>query len=84
MQDIKKTVRDYILDNFLMGDSGSALRDDQSFLDNGIIDSTGFVELITFLESHYNVQVRDNEMTPENLDSLDNVEQFMTRKLAAA
>ncbi len=80
MQDIKKTVRDYILQNFLMGDMGVALKDDQSFLDHHILDSTGFIELVTFLETTWKFQIKDEEMIPENLDSLDNIERFVRSK----
>ncbi len=81
MQDIKKTVRQYILDNFLMGDAGSDLGEEQSFLDHHIIDSTGFIELVTFLESTYKIQILDEEMIPENLDSLANIDRFIRAKL---
>ncbi len=80
MQDIKGTVRQYILQNFLMGDMGVQLKDDQSFLDHHIIDSTGFIELVTFLESTWNIQIQDEEMIPENLDSLDCIERFVRSK----
>lgn len=81
MQDIKGTVRQYILQNFLMGDMGVQLKDDQSFLDHHIIDSTGFIELVTFLESTWNIQIQDEEMIPENLDSLDCIERFVRSKI---
>jgi acyl carrier protein len=84
MQDIKKTVRTYILENFLMGDAGEQLTDDRSFLDHHIIDSTGFIELVTFLESTYTIRIGDDEMIPENLDSLDNVARFVASKTQAA
>jgi acyl carrier protein len=82
MQDIKKTVRAYILENFLMGDTGTQLKDEQSFLENHIIDSTGFIELVTFLETTYSVQIKDEEMIPENLDSLDAIARFIGGKRA--
>jgi acyl carrier protein len=63
-----------------MGLKDTALTDDASFLDLGIIDSTGVIELIAFLEERYGIRVEDAEMTPENLDSLDAIEQFITRK----
>jgi acyl carrier protein len=84
MQNIKKTVRAYILENFLMGDAGTQLTDDQSFLDHHIIDSTGFIELVTFLETTYQVRIADEEMIPENLDSLDNIAKFVAAKSKAA
>ena len=80
MQDVKKTVRQYIADNFMMGESGSVFGDEQSFLDHHIIDSTGFIELVTFLESHYGIQIKDEEMIPENLDSLTNIDRFIAMK----
>lgn len=80
MQDIKATVRNYILQNFLMGDLGVQLKDDQSFLDHRIIDSTGFIELVTFLETTWSLRIQDEEMIPENLDSLDNIERFVRSK----
>ena len=84
MQDIKKTVRSYILENFLMGDAGEQLTDDRSFLDHHIIDSTGFIELVTFLEGAYGIRIADEEMIPENLDSLESVARFVTSKTRAA
>ena len=80
MQDIKKTVREYILQNFLMGDMGVQLKDDQSFLDNHILDSTGFIELVTYLETTWKFRIPDLEMIPENLDSLDNIERYVRSK----
>ena len=84
MQDIKRTVRSYILENFLMGDAGEQLTDDRSFLDHHINDSTGFIELVTFLESNYRIRIADEEMIPENLDSLENVARFVASKTRAA
>jgi acyl carrier protein len=81
MQDIKGTVREYILQNFLMGDMGVQLKDDQSFLDHHIIDSTGFIELVSFLESSWTIQIQDEEMIPENLDSLNAIERFVRSKI---
>jgi acyl carrier protein len=81
MSDITSTVRQYILDNFLMGDGGALLGDEQSFLDHHIIDSTGFIELISFLEDTYHITVKDMEMVPENLDSLANIDRYVSGKL---
>ncbi len=83
MQDIKSQVRSYIFDNFIMsGDSGD-LKDGDSFMERHILDSTGFIELITFLEQAFGVRVEDDEMVPENLDSLNNIENFLRKKKAA-
>jgi len=84
MNDIKVQVRRYIEDNFLMGARGRSVGDADSFLDNHILDSTGFLELITFLEEHYRIEIDNDEMLPENLDSLLRIEAFVRRKLAPA
>ena len=82
MNDIKATVRRYIEDNFLMGARGHIVGDADSFLDNHILDSTGFLELITYLEEHWGIEIENDEMVPENLDSLLNIESFVKRKQA--
>ncbi|KAF1722812.1 acyl carrier protein [Pseudoxanthomonas wuyuanensis] len=82
MQAIKTSVRQYIQDNFLMG-SAETYADDASFMDAQLLDSTGFLELVHFLEDSYGIKVEDEEMMPENLDSLDAVARFVMRKQAA-
>jgi acyl carrier protein len=83
MQDIKGVVRQYLLDNFVMG-AGAKIADDVSFTKTHILDSTGFIELITFIEDTYHLKVEDNEMLPENFDSLINIEAYVGRKKSAA
>lgn len=80
MSNVKSQVRAYIADNFVMGSNGAKFGDADSFLDLHIIDSTGFLELITFLEETFGIQVEDDEMVPENLDGLDNIEAYLERK----
>jgi len=80
MQDVKAAVRRYIEDNFIMGAGGVVLADGDSFLEHHVLDSTGFLELIAYLEEAYSIKVLDDEMVPENLDSLDSVAAFVTRK----
>lgn len=82
MQTIKNEVRHYILENFLMGQGGD-YADDASFMDSRLLDSTGFLELMHFLEDTYGIKVEDQEMTPDNLDSLDAIASFVTGKRAA-
>ncbi len=73
----------YIFDNFIMsGDSGE-LKDGDSFMERHILDSTGFIELITFLEQAFGVRVEDEEIVPDNLDSMTNIENFLHKKKAA-
>jgi len=73
-------VREFVVDNFLLGES-KRLSDETSFLESGIIDSTGILELVGFLEETYNIKVNDEELVPENLDSLVHIEAFLRRKL---
>ncbi len=81
MNDIKSTVRKFIVDNFLFG-VDDAFGDDTSFLDEGIIDSTGVLELVTFLEETYEIAVGDEDLVPENLDSVSNVASYIMRAKA--
>jgi acyl carrier protein len=81
--DYANEIRNFIVSNFLFGD-GSALKEDTSFLESGIIDSTGILELIMFIESTCGVKVQPEEILPENLDSLNRIVQFVERKRSAA
>ncbi|MBN1656725.1 MAG: acyl carrier protein [Deltaproteobacteria bacterium] len=76
----EKTLRSFILQNFLFTDDDSALSNSDSFLERGIIDSTGILELITFIEEQIGITVEDEEMVPENLDSIDNLVRFIGSK----
>lgn len=80
MSDVKSQVRQFILDNFIMGSEGADFADDASFMEHHIIDSTGFLELITFLETTFGIEVGDEEMVPENLDSLNALQAYVARK----
>jgi acyl carrier protein len=83
MQDVKAVVRKFLLDNFAMG-GGVTIADDTSFMEDHILDSTGFIELITFIEETFGLVVDDEEMVPENFDSLLNIEAYVARKRSAA
>jgi len=82
-QTIERDIRQFVIANFLFGEDNGSLKADESFLETGIIDSTGVLELVAFLESTYGFRVRDNELTPDNLDSLDKVAAFVRQKQAA-
>lgn len=82
MKDVKEVVRKFLLDNFVMG-SDITIADGASFMEGHILDSTGFIELISFIEETFGVKVDDEEMLPENFDSLANIENYLGRKLAA-
>ena len=75
-----ETVKAFVIENFLFGEDGN-LDEGTSFLEAGIIDSTGILELIAFLEEKYAIKVEDDEVLPENLDSLKNVSAYLERKV---
>jgi len=79
--DIKKKIKEFIMTNFLFGNESKTFSDSDSFLENGIIDSTGVLELIEFVESNYTIKLEDNELIPENLDSLNNLSVFILKKM---
>ncbi|TMH02539.1 MAG: acyl carrier protein [Betaproteobacteria bacterium] len=74
MMNTKATIRRFVEDNFMMGSRRSAFAH--------IIDSTGFLELITFIEEMFHVTVEEDEMLPENLDNLDAINAYLSRKLS--
>jgi acyl carrier protein len=82
MSIIKQQVRQYIMENFLMDSEGRSLQDEDSFMEHHVVDSTGFLELVAFLESTFGFRIEDQEMVPENLDSLDNIDRFVHAKMA--
>lgn len=79
MNSIKDQIRSFIIENFLFGNS-NGLNDETSFLDEGIIDSTGVLELVDYLESEFEITVDDEELVPENLDSINNLASYLERK----
>jgi acyl carrier protein len=80
---IAETFRSFITTNFYVADP-AALSDDDSLLDAGIIDSTGVLDLIGFIEQQFGITVADEELVPENLDTVSRLVQFVERKRAAA
>jgi len=78
--DTKTEIREFIVDNFMMGMNPEDLTDNGSLLELGIIDSTGVLELVGFLEEKYAIQVEDSDLTPDNLDSLDNLVNYLNNK----
>ena len=76
---LKTKVRAFMLSNFYVPDA-SALKDDASLLDQGVIDSTGVLEVIGFLEETFGITVEEDEMVPENLDSIDRIGAYIGRK----
>ena len=82
MQTNSAKIRAFIFSNFLFDAEESALDNDTSFLEQGIIDSTGVLELVEWLEETFAMKVDDEELIPENLDSVNRMAQFIARKTA--
>ncbi len=73
-------VRQFIIENFLFDAGNEALGDDDSFLDLGIIDSTGILEVVNWIQEEFGIEVDDTELVPENLDSVNSLSTFIQRK----
>ncbi|MCP4292289.1 MAG: acyl carrier protein [bacterium] len=78
--EVKEQVRNYIIENFLFGDDSPLENDSMSLLDGGIIDSVGVMELVAFLEQDFEMSVADEDLIPENLDSVENLVAYIDRK----
>jgi acyl carrier protein len=78
-KNIQKTFRNFIIENFLFEEDNN-LKEDTSFLENGVIDSTGVLELVMFIEETYGISVEDDEIVPENLDSISKIAEYVQRK----
>ncbi len=78
---IKEQVRAFLTSNFYVADP-SSLEDETSLLEQGVIDSTGVLEVISFIEETFGLKVEDAEMLPDNLDSIERITHFVNRKLA--
>ena len=81
---LRSEIRQFVLDDLLMGDTASMLDDGESFLETGTIDSIGVLEVVMFLEHNFQLKVQDRELVPENLDSVNRLMQFVMRKTHAA
>lgn len=80
---LRTRIKGFILQNYLFSTDDSSLSDTDSLLEKGIVDSTGILELVAFLEEQYGIQVLDEEMLPANLDSVASIVAFVERKQAA-
>ena len=79
----EEKIKSFVLENFLFTDDDSAIGNDESFQERGIIDSTGVLEVIHFLEEEFDIQIQDDEMIPENLDSINRIKRFVESKTSA-
>lgn len=82
--DIKVVLREFITESFLPSAGLDVFEDDASFMEEGIIDSTGVLELLEYIEDKFNITVEDEEVIPDNLDSLNKMVSFIERKLGYA
>lgn len=79
--ELEHDIREFVVENFLLG-KDKGLSTSESLLDAGVVDSTGVLELVAFLERTYAIQIADQDLVPENLDSIDSVVRFVRAKLA--
>jgi acyl carrier protein len=82
--EVQERVETFILDNLLLGDDERMPSAEDSLIRSGVIDSTGILELIEFLEQEFDIQVEDTETVPENLDGIERIAEFVHRKTAEA
>jgi acyl carrier protein len=80
---LKAQIREFIINNFLFGATDTVLEDNGSFLQKGILDSTGILEVVGFLEEKYGIKIEDDELVPENLDSIECIVRFVSSKNTA-
>ena len=80
---VSNKVRDFIKDNFMFRDDRADLTDNESLLDAGLIDSTGILELVAFIETEFSIQMADTDIVPENLDSVETIVRYVDGKLAS-
>jgi acyl carrier protein len=83
MTDTTFRIRAFIVENFLFGDESALVDDQASLIDADLVNSTGILELVSFLEAEFGLSIADPEIVPENLDSVDRLAAFVSRKLAA-
>ena len=83
IDNVRQQLRSFILENYLFTDDQSALDDNASFLDGGILDSMGILELIDYLDETFSIKVEGDELVPDNLDSINNLIAFISKKLPA-
>ena len=81
MPDYETELRLFIVENFLFGREDKPLSNSDSLLEFEIIDSTGVMELVSFIEQKYQLELRDEELIPENLDSIDRLVRFIAQKV---
>ena len=82
MEQIEQELHQFVVDNFLFGDGGKQLSNDDSFLEKGLIDSMGILTMVSFVQDTYAVSVADEELVPENWDSVRRIARFVQSKMS--
>lgn len=82
--DVAQCLKQFLRENFITDRDGIALGDDDSLLERGVIDSTGVLELVAFLETRFAIQVADHDIVPENLDTINRVVRYVHGKMRAS
>ncbi|NLL15207.1 MAG: acyl carrier protein [Fibrobacter sp.] len=77
---LESSIKDFISKNFLMNSTSVNFSNTDSFMEKGIIDSTGILELVNFIQQSFQIEVKDDELIPENLDSVQNICSYIQRK----
>ena len=80
--EIKPQIRSYIAQNILFSDNGFKYDDDASFLEEGIVDSLGIMELVLFIEETFSLSVSDRDLTPDNFDSVNKMANYIQNRLS--
>jgi acyl carrier protein len=80
MFNIQTTIVDFIKENFIMGRSETQIDIEESLIESGIMDSTGVLELVEFLEATFDIQIEDEELIPENLETIKNIIEYLKTK----
>ena len=83
LDEVRQKLRHFILENYLFTDDQAALNDDDSFLDGGVLDSMGILELIDYLDEGFGIKVEGDELVPDNLDSINSLIKFISSKSSA-
>ncbi len=79
-KDLYKSINDFVNSNFLMGSGAIKFSNDDSLIEKGIIDSTGILEMVNFIQKNFGIKINDEDLIPENLDSINSIASFITRK----
>lgn len=83
MQEVAQEVRGFVVDNFLFGEGEGKFSNEDSFLDNGLIDSMGILTLVEFVKQKYAIPIEDEDLVPDNWDSVHRIANFVQARLAA-